>query len=485
MKITFAISPNNTNVVASPEVKALIKKTCSFKSKLISDNNKFTKFNKNPIINYYKNDTFPTGLLKHVVEELVNTHNINLQDIIFDKSLLSKHVFSKLDLPDWLYPHQIQIINKCIEFKRGTIQSPTGSGKTIAISYLIKNYLKSLNESKNSETIEILVIVPSQQLLLAMHKTLEDVLDEEVGQLYNLQKTTKRVTVGLINTVAIYASSKKTLFKSINMVVVDEAHKAMSSSYKKALNACSNATYKLGLSGTIKECIDVFRLEALIGPLVLTIQEEDLLNKTLIKPTILALCCEHDSTLTVDGYQDAYTKHIVNNTIRNKYVVDIASFWLDNNEGGCLILVEKIEHGEILKKLFLLNNRDVPFLHGETDQKIREQVLQNLINEKQKICIASRIFNEGTDIPCLGLVIVTNAGKSAIRITQQIGRALRKFKNETSTKKNAIIVDFKDSSIFFSSAYQERSKQIELRFPGCINEFQKYYALIKYLESLK
>ena len=117
-----------------------------------------------------------------------------------------------------------------------------------------------------------------------------------------------------------------------------------------------------------------------------------------------------------------------------------------------LILIEKIEHGEILLKTFnkIKHDKKVIFVNGSS--KNRKEIFENINNGKYDIIIASKIYGEGVDIPRLNTLILAGGGKSSIATIQKIGRLLRLFPG----KDKATIYDFNDDIKYLKKHFEAR-----------------------------
>jgi len=104
-------------------------------------------------------------------------------------------------------------------------------------------------------------------------------------------------------------------------------------------------------------------------------------------------------------------------------------------------MVDMVEHGDNLLMLLKkeLKNKKIVFVNGKS--KDRDKIFKNAINDKYDIIIATKVYNEGINIPCIKSMILAGGGKGSIKITQQVGRLLRHYKDKTM----AIIFDFDDN----------------------------------------
>ena len=141
-----------------------------------------------------------------------------------------------------------------------------------------------------------------------------------------------------------------------------------------------------------------------------------------------------------------------------------------------LILLQRIEHGEILLRILqkYISNKsffvdvftspggrantvkvnEIEFLSGDDNLAKRTAVLNAVRNKQCKILLGTTIFDEGLDIPSADCLILAGAGKSSTRALQRIGRVLRKHPG----KERAYIFDFLDSTPIFRRQAAVRKK---------------------------
>jgi len=117
-----------------------------------------------------------------------------------------------------------------------------------------------------------------------------------------------------------------------------------------------------------------------------------------------------------------------------------------------LILIEKIEHGNILLEMFnnIKHDKRIIFVHGSS--KNRKTIFKDIKKGKYDIIIASKIYGEGVNFPNLKTLILAGGGKSSVATVQKIGRLLRLFPG----KEKAMIYDFNDNVKYLSKHFQAR-----------------------------
>lgn len=417
-----------------------------------------------------KKNAFPAGLLPRVYDRLVElNYKIELTNSVEPVDPVEP------GLPEWLYPHQHKMIRAALSHYRGLIQSPTGSGKSVAIAYTIAHF----------PHVPVLVVVPSVDLLTQIAKTLEEHLEEPIGRIGGGYKKWGRVTVGIINSLSKQARADPENFADIKVLIWDECHRAAASSHSYLSAACINTYYRLGFSATaFREAGDNLLLEGVIGPKILEIAEMDLVkSKLILKPEYLCLkVAAPDTTYpgakylaTANKYIynthnskpekiDVYRQALVENEERNELIVSILEAYRSRHASPALVLVEWATHGFLLQRLCQERGIELVFIHGKTCKTERQETIDRLKQGEKLFVCATRILNEGTDIPALDFVVIASGGAAHTRIVQQVGRAIRTC--EAAGKERAIVVDFYDQEPYYLCYnFTSRSRAIIQKFP--------------------
>jgi superfamily II DNA or RNA helicase len=407
-----------------------------------------------------KNNKFFTGLLPRVSYAYSN-RGLRCEF----ESLINGVLPVQLELPDHLWEHQKRIIAQALDVRRGVVQSATGSGKTLTAAWLAKHF----------PTENILFVVPDEQILHHNVRALTEVLEENIGQISGKTKRWERVTVGIINSLFRAVDTNPEKFKEITVLIVDEAHRCGNTKmYKTVCNSLVNTGYRIGFSATgWREAGDNLVMEGLLGPTIIKVTPEELTNLgVLVKPKFYMVSIP-DSNKLYSNYSsishtyltpnqkpirlEVYRQEIINNPIRNRCIADITKWYLQTKiNGSALILVENIEHGEIIQDLLQKElGIAVPYVHGKSHIREREEVLEKLNSQELKVVVASAIFNEGKDIKSLGMLIIAGGGQASSKLLQQVGRVTRTAKSKTS----CLVFDFFDEEQFYLSANSVKRKK--------------------------
>lgn len=342
---------------------------------------------------------------------------------------------------------QIRLIEKGLKKKQGLIISPTGSGKTV-IAMGIISALKKHNILFLAHTVDI--VNQTTKRMIEELPELKDKTQMLYGGNSNFLKN-KSLTVSTVQTFSNLDFAK--LKKHFTVIIIDEVHhvNAEKSQYGKILKTLE-APYKLGFTATKnrEDKLKEMSCEGLLGPVIGTLSVKEAIEKGIIsKPKIkLHKVPYNNKVSTMHGkYAEIYDSGIVLNEVRNNLIKETAEKYIRKNK-SVLILVNRIEHGEILADLL-----NAEFVRGETDKETREYV-QKLLNKKEVMCVvATAVWKEGVDIPSVDVAMNAGGGKSEIQTLQFIGRGFRR----TEEKNTFIVVDFFDNSHkYFINHFGER-----------------------------
>lgn len=415
---------------------------------------------------------FPSGLLGKVIQYLtdkgieyqVNDCRRKFEGDSLDLSLsLPEPSFSEAD-----YSFQEIAVSKAIEWGRGLLYYPTGSGKTIIMAKIIAKLDK-----------RTLVIVPNLQLL---NQTFE-----KFGQYFgianvgifgdskkDLSKLIIIATQQSLHSMLTKKPSdfKRNIAKSFPIVFIDECHhiataaiiwrKDAQGKWTQKPNIANtwwdilmaiDAYHKYGMSATLGGEIsnDRFVLQSATGHVISSISISELVErKVLCGVKVIMLSLEHPrysvwksqyGEREVDGVKEKYLidpgaldNNILENDLRNDIIAQIAhQKTLEGNK--VLVLVDKVAtHGKILRELI----SNSIFLHGSHSTKKREEGLAEF--SKGGKTLIGTIFKEGFDFPAINVLIIAGGGKSSKALVQKIGRVLRTCEG----KDRAEIFDFMD-----------------------------------------
>lgn len=321
---------------------------------------------------------------------------------------------------------------------RGVWQAPTRSGKTVLIAGLISMFAVP----------RFLVIVPNKTLF---EQTIGDLqrFFGDVGGVGCGKKDEQDITVATIQTLARMVKEKKTwedFAEGWGAVVVDECHHChkFDGTYAEVLRGLQTAVIRVGFTATLPEALEGrFAMEGLLGPVLGRTEEGPLREqKVLAKPRVkIYWVPEVDRYKKLKGaYVDVYLKGICYNRKRNGLIIEKTKELIQDGL-TVLVLVERLEHGEVLLKMADVVMPGVfCYLDGNTSGEVREKERLAFDAGTRRGVIATRIWSEGINVMSMGAVVNAVGGISELATIQRFGRGL----GATKDKSEVVLVDFLD-----------------------------------------
>lgn len=341
-----------------------------------------------------------------------------------------------------LRPYQEEAVKMCMERGRGISVIATAGGKTIIMSSLISTLIA------NNKFKKIVLLLPTH---LA-----KQTYDEFIS--YNPRWTLtwwtgehlpdKECNVIIVGSnIALSKIQDTTWLTDADVLMVDEVHTLRHSNKINKLIKKFKTSYRFGFTGTMPDDpLDRWTVKGLIGPVIMEKKSIELRNQKYISDVIVQIlkikyrsrpAPSNPSSLT--SQYVAEKDFLMHNTFRTN-IINKISAKCDNN---ILILVDRIEHGEILfNNLSGIPGKSTFYIKGAVDTIERERIKTILEQNNNSICIAiSSIFSTGINIKNLHYIFFAAGGKAKVKIVQSIGRGLRLHND----KKRLVIFDISDN----------------------------------------
>lgn len=244
--------------------------------------------------------------------------------------------------------------------------------------------------------------------------------------------------------------------------VVSNCHTSTAKVLSQIVTFCTNAKYKMGVSGTLSESkVNEMQLEALFGKITHYTSAKELIDKGILSPIkIYNIVLKYDNDVkkefnsTLKAIRDkqkvkkegvgaklyqAENDFVKESKHRKKYILKT----INKCKGNTLVLFKNVSYGKELCELAAKHlDRNVYLVHGDVKPDERERIRQVMEEEEDAIIFATlQIFSTGINIKKLKYLIFSQNIKSKVKVIQSIGRTLRKHK----TKDSAILIDIIDN----------------------------------------
>ncbi len=348
------------------------------------------------------------------------------------------------------YPHQQEALEAWQQQRRGLVVLPTAAGKT----YLAQLAIQATQRST-------LIMVPTLDLMHQWYAHLVAAFpDAEIGLLGGGSRDRTPILIATYDSAAIQAEN---LGNRYGLLVFDECHH-LPSSFNRVIAEYAIAPYRLGLTATPERSDGKHEdLESLIGPTVYRRTAEELSGVALAKHKTIQIQVklsaqerERYDQLIQTRNQFLQSAHIFLGSLQGwqQFVRESARSKAGRRamlahrqaraiafgtDGKLRILADLLaQHHPEQTLIFTDDNATVyrisqdfliPAITHKTPVKERHDILQRFRSGEYPTLVASRVLNEGVDVPAASIAIVLSGTGSTREYVQRLGRILRKGKD--------------------------------------------------------
>ncbi|MCJ1417842.1 hypothetical protein MMC32_004187 [Xylographa parallela] len=328
--------------------------------------------------------------------------------------------------------------------KRLGVSLATGSGKTVIFTQLVDRV-----KAPDRDATQTLILAHRRELVeqAARHCALAyptKTIEIEMGNTH--ASGTADITVASVRSIASGDRMSKFHPERFKLVLVDEAHHIVASSYMDTLKhfgllepgAASPAL--VGVSATLSR-FDGLRLGAAIDHIVYHKDYVDMIGEKWLSDVIFTTVQSKADISKVSrsnsgDFMQSELSSAVNTTETNEITVRA---WLSRarSRKSTIVFCVDLAHVSGLTLTFRKNGIDARFVTGNTPSKIRAELLDAFKNGEFPVLLNCGVFTEGTDIPNLDCVLLARPTRSRNLLVQMIGRGMRLHPG----KENCHIID--------------------------------------------
>lgn len=325
------------------------------------------------------------------------------------------------------HDYQIESVKHAISNRRSLLISPTGSGKSLIIYFILLELLKRTKK-------KILIVVPTTGLVTQLNSDFQDYanskeISKHIHLIYGGQEKQTNARIIISTWQSLYTQNED-FFNQFDAIIGDESHLFKAKSLVKIMTKLKNCEYRIGTTGTLDGTqVHKLVLEGLFGPVHQVTSTKELIDKEILAQlTINCLLLRHSdksiSEIKRAKYQDEIEWLVLNNN-RNDFICNLAN----SISGNVLVLFNFVgKHGIPLHDKLKRQNRKETFLIcGKTEIEEREEIRKIVDKHSNSILVASYgTCSTGINIKNIHAIIFASPSKSVIRVLQSIGRGLRK-----------------------------------------------------------
>ncbi len=337
-----------------------------------------------------------------------------------------------------LYPYQKEDIDKIFkkieknpEGYNLCYQLPTGGGKTVVFSEIVRRYIEEQNK-------KVLILTHRIELCNQTSKMLEGfgvtskVINSKVKEIPN--EDDYMCFVAMVETLNNRLNEEKVEFNNLGMVIIDEAHY---NSFRKLFHHFENC-FILGvtatpLSSNIKMPMKDSYRELICGQPISNLIEQRFLANAITYSYDVGL-----STLKI-GINGDYTVKSSEDLYSNAFMQEKLLFAYEQKAKNkkTLIFNNGINTSLQVYETFKMAGYDIRHLDNTNSKQERKDILLWFKETPNAILTSVGILTTGFDEPTIEAIILNRATKSLTLYFQMIGRGSRSLPN----KKEFVVID--------------------------------------------
>ena len=382
-----------------------------------------------------------------------------------------------------LFPHQRRLVNVVCHAVRGghgrvVLHMPTGAGKTRTAMHIVSRVLA------DSEPSTVVWLAASRELL----DQAADAFQQAWSQLGNRKVDLLRfwgdyaadfsqcsdcfIVAGLQKMHALKVRDPMSVLrlgKSVNLVVVDEAHQAIAPTYKAVINTIADTgshNALVGLTATPGRTwsdIDVderladffggrkvmLEVEGWDDPVSFLMEEGYLARPTFRRIEVEAtpqLRRQLQNVRVGDDYDENLLESLAEQTERNIAIVNEIRRLIEEGHRRILLFAASVRHAESIAAVLTALEIDGRFVTAKTGSTARTRVINAFRSEQSQPMVLCNfgVLTTGFDAPNTSAVVIARPTRSLVLFSQMVGRGTRGVKaggNKTCEISTVVDVD--------------------------------------------
>lgn len=332
-----------------------------------------------------------------------------------------------------LKPYQQTAVEALLNHNYGTLEAPTGSGKTVIGLWMIAHRCQ-----------KTLVLVHTKELLYQWIERAEEFLGPDNYGIIGDGKYIigEKVTFALVQSVYKRTLELMGLF---GYVLVDECHRAPSRIFSEAIMSFTSL-YKLGLTAT------PFRRDGLnkliwwfVGPIRHKIDKKMLVRQgDILQPTFIMRPTGWDTIRDPVSEYSTMLSDLTQSVERNQVIVsDVGRAITDPGFVGLVLSDRKMHCYTLCDMLDGLGHQPL-CLTGDVTKKEERKAIVECMSETGRLLVATgQLIGEGFDCKNLNTLFIASPIRFSGRVLQYIGRIMR----PAPGKDRPVVYDYVDWDI--------------------------------------
>lgn len=309
------------------------------------------------------------------------------------------------------------------------LQLPTGTGKTVLFSSIIKD-LAAVPNTK-------ILIVAHRKELVEQISTWLDRFQVEHGVIISGRKRNLDNSIQVASIQTYTNKANQALMDSFcpDFIIIDEAHHTVAQTYQSLWSKYPKA-WKLGVTATpYRLSHEPFR--SLYSCLITSPSMKDFISHGYLSEYVYMVDNPNgDMSKAIDDIkQKSNTGDYVVSTLLKKLNVDkyvkyaVACYLRYAKDKKGIVYAISVEHGKNLCNAYESVGVSAEFIDSTTPKKEREEIVDRFRRGETKIMVNCNIFSEGFDCPDIEFIQMARPTYSLSMFMQQVGRGLRPMRD--------------------------------------------------------
>jgi len=366
-----------------------------------------------------------------------------------------------------LRDYQKECVEKSVlalkEHDNTLVVAPTGSGKTIILSAIIKELLKEHPNYK------VLVLAHRNELVTQNREKFSRVCEGVTTSIVNGSSKDWSGQVVFAMEQTVTRENNLCNMPKIDLFVIDEAHHAPADGYVRIINrakelndlllllgvtATPNRGDKVGLGEVFDNYAYQIGIKTLIvaGHLVrprtyVSISEQSVIAREQL---------EKLKTNNLGEYNENEVAAILDTEAMNE---DVVKYWGEYAEDRkTVVFCSTIAHAKNVYNVFNRFGIAAAMITGETTHEIRQIIFERMNEGVIQVIINVAVLTEGWDYPPISCVVLLRMTSFQSTMIQMVGRGLRTVDQREYSglvKTDCVILDFGISSILHGTLEQQ------------------------------
>ena len=358
-----------------------------------------------------------------------------------------------------LRPYQLDAVERVRRALRGgtrrvLIALPTGGGKTVIAAHVIE---RGVSMAKR-----VLFIAHRRELIHQCYRKLLEagIPERDVGVLMagdSRRRPGASVQVASIDTLRHRAKPLA------DLVIVDEAHRALAKSYRDVAAAYPDAVH-LGLSATPYRADGQGLGDAYDDLVIVSTPAQLIAEGFLVEPRVFTVRPSELPDLSgVRTRRGDYDERALALAVdRQPLVGNIVEHWLRLADGRRTVaFAVSVEHSRHIAERFREAGVAAEHLDGTTTPLERDAILRRLERGETRVVSNCGVLCEGWDQPSVKCCILARPTKSVGLYLQQAGRILRPWRDPNGDAVSAVVLDHAGCAATHGLPQDERELSLE------------------------